>query len=188
MMNFSSLEAMRLEAELSKAVEAILFVAEAPLSVEELAKILEVRPPAIEAALEELGARLNQGSGIQLVRIAGGYQLCTRPEMAEAVSLYLKPQRRRLTRSALEVLAIVAYRQPITTQEIDEIRGVQSEHSLRTLADRGLIEEVGRKQAPGRPILWGTTQEFLHQFHLNDISELPPLDEGEEPRLEEVGA
>lgn len=188
MMNLSSLEVTRLEAELSKAVEAILFVAEAPLSVDELAKTLEVKPADIEGALEELGARLNQGSGIQLVRIAGGYQLCTRSEMAEAVGLYLKPQRRRLTRSALEVLAIVAYRQPVTTQEIEEIRGVQSDHSLRTLAERGLIEEVGRKQTPGRPILWGTTQEFLHQFHLNHVSELPPLDEGEDPTLEEVGA
>lgn len=182
------MEVTHLRADLSKAVEAILFVAEAPLSVQELAKTLEVSPEEVEAALDAIGHRLNQGSGIQLVRIAGGYQLCTRPELAEAVSLYLKPQRRRLTRSALEVLAIVAYRQPITTQEIEEIRGVQSDHSLRTLAERGLIEEVGRKQAPGRPILWGTTQEFLHQFHLNDISELPPIDEGEEPTLEEVGA
>ncbi|MER3414281.1 MAG: SMC-Scp complex subunit ScpB [Armatimonadota bacterium] len=187
-MRLCSLEVTRLEAELSKAVEAILFVAEAPLSADELTKILGVKPAEVEFALEELGERLSQGSGLQLVRIAGGYQLCTRPEMAEAVSLYLKPQRRRLTRSALEVLAIVAYRQPVTTQQIEEVRGVQSDYALRTLAERGLIEEVGRKQAPGRPILWGTTQEFLHQFHLNDISELPPLDEGEEPTLEEVGA
>lgn len=182
------MEAVKGVSNLSQAVEAILFVADAPVGLRELAQCLEVGESEIEQALAELGARLNTGSGLQLVRIAGGYQLCTRPELAEAVARYLKPQRKRLTRSALEVLAIVAYRQPITTQEIEEIRGVQSDHSLRALAERGLIAEVGRKQTPGRPILWGTTEEFLHQFGLNSLDELPPLDEGEEPKLEEVGA
>jgi segregation and condensation protein B len=129
---------------------------------------------------------MTEAGPLQLVRIAGGYQVCTKPECADAITRFLKPQRQRLTRSALEVLAIVAYRQPITTAEIEKIRGVQSDYALRSLVEKDLIYEVDRMATPGRPILYGTTDQFLHIFSLNDLDELPPI-QGE-PVVEEVGA
>jgi segregation and condensation protein B len=170
--------------ELARAVECLLFVAEAPVTPHDLAAALETDETDVVAALEDLARRLSLDSGLQLVRIAGGYQLCTRQEHAEAVAKFLNPQKRRLGRSALEVLAIIAYRQPITAPEIQIIRGVQSEYALRVLLDKGLIEEADRKHAPGRPILYRTTQQFLHQFNLADMSELPPLTA--KPMLEEL--
>lgn len=171
--------------KLADALECLLFVAESPVSVEDLAGAAGCSPGDALRALEELGSRLSRDSGLQLVRLAGGYQICTKAEHAETVARFLQPQKRRLSRSALEVLAIVAYKQPITAQEIEVIRGVQSDYALRSLTEKGLIEEVARKQAPGRPILYGTTKQFLHQFKLNDLSELPPLNG--QVRLEEVG-
>lgn len=126
-------------------------------------------------ALATLGSRLDQWSSLQLVEIAGGYQLCTRPQLADLVSRYLKPQKQRLSRSIMEVLAIVAYRQPITMAEVDQIRGVQSDYGIRQLLERRLVKEVGRRPTPGRPVLYGTTQQFLHQFNLKAIDELPVL-------------
>jgi segregation and condensation protein B len=169
--------------DLANTIESLLFVAESPVTIRDLASAAMAEEGDVQAAIEELGLRLS-GSGLQLVRIAGGYQLCTRKEHAEAVARFLNPQKRRLGRSALEVLAIVAYKQPITASEIQIIRGVQSDYALRTLIDKGLIEEAERKQAPGRPILYRTTQQFLHQFNLADISELPPIKE--QPMLEEL--
>lgn len=157
------------------AAEALLFVAEAPLTAREIAEAVGVPVYAVEEALERLGGRLHHGSGLQLVRLAGGYQLCTKPEHAARVARLLKPRRNRLTRSQLEVLAIVAYQQPVTLAEVDDVRGVDSSHTLRLLVERRLVAEVGRKQAPGRPVLYGTTQQFLHQFNLDDLSSLPPV-------------
>jgi segregation and condensation protein B len=168
--------AMPVNAE--RALEAVLFAADAPATVAELAQAVDVPPYVVEEALERLGGRLHHQSGLQLVRIAGGYQLCTKPEYASRVARLLKPRRNRLTRSQLEVLAIVAYQQPVTLAEIEDVRGVDSSHTVRLLADRRLIGEVGRKQAPGRPVLWGTTQHFLHQFNLEDLSALPPVQAG----------
>ena len=102
-------------------------------------------------------------------------RLCTKPEYAVLVANFLKPQRQRLSKSLLEVLAIVAYKQPITMAEIEAVRGVQSDYSVRALVERRLILDVGRKKVPGRPVLYGTSQEFLHQFKLNDLKELPAL-------------
>jgi segregation and condensation protein B len=121
---------------------------------------------------------------LQLIRIAGGYQVCTKPECAESITRFLKPQRQRLTRSALEVLAIIAYKQPITSNEIEKIRGVQSDYALRSLMEKDLIKEVDRMATPGRPFLYGTTEQFLHIFNLNDLEELPPI-QGE-PEVVEV--
>lgn len=168
------------------ALEALLFVADAPVAVRDLAQACEVGEKEVERALDELAARLSKESGLQLLRIAGGYQVSTKKEFADVIARFLKPQKQRLSRSALEVLAIVAYKQPLTSAEIDIVRGVQSDHAIRTLVDKGLIRELDRRQTPGRPILWGTTPDFLHQFKLNDLTELPPL-EGE-PEVEEVGA
>lgn len=156
-------------------VEALLFVADRPASVESLAEALCRPAEEVRAALAELGGRLSQSGPLQLVQIAGGYQLCTKPQFAEVVARFAKPQRQRLGRSVMEVLAIVAYRQPVTLAEIEAVRGVQSDYGLRQLLERRLIREVGRKQTPGRPALYGTTQQFLHQFNMNDLKELPEL-------------
>lgn len=165
------------------ALEALLFVTDAPATVEGLATILQVTEGQVEQGLEILEKLLVEKGGVQLVRIAGGYQLCTKPEFAEIVANYLKPQRQRLSRSLMEVLAIIAYRQPLTIAEVDAIRGVQSDYGIRSLLERRLIQEVGRKPVPGRPVLYGTTQQFLHQFNMNDLSQLPEINP-EAPALE----
>jgi segregation and condensation protein B len=154
---------------------ALLFVADSPATPEALASALAWTEGQVEAALETLEARLEREGPLQLVRLAGGYQLSTKPEFAETISAFLQPARQRLSRSLMEVLAIVAYRQPITMAEVDAVRGVQSDYAVRSLLERRLIGEVGRKSMPGRPILYGTTAQFLHQFNLDDLSELPEL-------------
>ena len=171
---------------LIETLEALLFVADAPVALNDLCVAAEAKREEAEAALMELGARMAGDGPLQLVQIAGGYQVCTKPEYAEAITRFLKPQRQRLTRSALEVLAIVAYKQPITSGEIEKIRGVQSDYALRSLVEKELIEEVDRMATPGRPILYGTTDQFLHIFNLNGLDELPPI-QGE-PEVVEVGA
>lgn len=156
-------------------VMALLFVADAPVEAEILARSLGLSEGQVEQALEVLQKRLAQSGPLQVVQLAGGWQLCTRPDYAEVVAAFLKPQRQRLGRSLMEVLAIIAYRQPITLAEIDLARGVQSDYAVRQLLERRLVQEVGRKQAPGRPLLYGTTHQFLHQFNLNDLKDLPKL-------------
>lgn len=165
------------------AVEAILFVADAPVSLNGLAQAIQATEGQVEQALDVLRDRLEKQGATQLIQIAGGYQICTKPEHAELIANFLKPQRQKLSRSLMEVLAIVAYRQPLTMAEIDEIRGVQSDYSLKSLLERRLIHEVGRRKSPGRPMLYGTTQQFLHQFKLNTLKELPDLAPGT-PSLE----
>lgn len=162
-------------------IEALLFVADQPASPRVLALALQVTEGQVEQALEVLEARLEDRGSLRLAKLAGGYQLCTKPEYANLIAAFLKPQRQRLSKSLLEVLAIVAYRQPITTGEIEQVRGVQSDYSIRALAERRLIRDVGRKKVPGRPVLYGTTQEFLHQFKLDDLIDLPALDLTQEP-------
>lgn len=156
-------------------IEALLFVADQPATLKALAQALEATEGQIEQAMEILEARLEERGSLRLAKLAGGYQLCTKPEYGSLIATFLKPQRKRLSKSLLEVLAIVAYRQPITMGEIDQVRGVQSDYSVRVLVERRLIRDVGRKKVPGRPVLYGTTQEFLHQFKLNDLKELPDL-------------
>ena len=161
--------------EIVDAIEAILFVADAPVPLEQLSRSVQATEGQTEQALEILAERLAKQGSLQVIRIAGGYQLCTKQEHAERIADFLKPQRQKLSRSLLEVLAIVAYRQPLTMAEIEEIRGVQSDYSVRALLERRLIHEVGRRKAPGRPLLYGTTQQFLHQFKLNALHDLPAL-------------
>lgn len=157
-------------------LEALLFVSDAPVSVEALAASLSVTEGQVEQGIEVLEARLAERGAIQLSKIAGGYQLSTKPEFAILVANHLKPQRNKLSRSLMEVLAIVAYNQPVTVTDIETVRGVQSDYSIKALQERRLVAEVGRKQAPGRPVLYGTTDQFLHHFNLHDLSELPPLE------------
>ncbi|HWA83483.1 MAG TPA: SMC-Scp complex subunit ScpB [Fimbriimonadaceae bacterium] len=157
-------------------LEALLFVSDAPVPVEILALAIGGTEGQVEQGLEILEARLEERGAVRLAKIAGGYQLSTKPEFAELVANYLKPQRQKLSRSLMEVLAIIAYRQPLTVTDIETVRGVQSDYSVKALQERRLIEEVGRKQAPGRPVLYGTTEQFLHQFNLNDLSQLPAIE------------
>lgn len=166
---------MRVQLTLADQVLAILFVSDRPASMDALVDALEATPAQIDAAIQTLGSRLAESGPLELIKIAGGYQLCTKSPYADLVTKWLNPQKQRLSRSVLEVLAIVAYQQPITTAEIEQIRGVQCDHGLRQLMERRLIKEAGRKPTPGRPILYATTQQFLHQFALNDLDELPRL-------------
>lgn len=164
------------ETSLIDVLEALLFVAEGPQPAVALARACNVAEGQVEQALELLATRLQDRGGLTLVKIAGGYQLSTKPEFSSIVAAFLQPNRQRLTRSHLEVLAIVAYRQPVTAAEIEGIRGVQSDYALRILVERHLVREAGRKKTPGRPILYATTDQFLHQFNLNSLEELPPLE------------
>lgn len=161
--------------QLKQQIEALLFVSDSPVTLEELAKATGATEIEIDHDLHELQKECAESRGIQLLQIAGGWQFCTRPEIAEMVANFLKPQRQRLTRAQIEVLAIVAYQQPVTAAEVEAIRGVNSDHGLRALLERRLVYEVGRKQAPGRPVLYGTTPQFLHAFGLSSLGALPPV-------------
>jgi len=157
------------------ALEAVLFMAAEPLEPRELADILEATPVEVENLAYDL-EMLYAHRGLQLSRIAGGYQVTTRPEYGHIVARLHKPERFRLSRAALETLAIVAYKQPVTRPEIDAIRGVNSDSPLDTLAMYELVCEAGRKDTPGRPTLYRTTENFLGHFGLNSIADLPGLD------------
>jgi segregation and condensation protein B len=158
-------------------LECLLFVAPDPVTPRDLSGVLNLDEPTAAAALEHFRLHYTNGGGLHVIRVAGGYQLRTRPEFAGVVSSYLRPAAQKLSRQALETLAIIAYEQPITLPEIDALRGVNSDGVLKTLVERELIRETGRKDAPGRPILYRTTDYFLKHFGLADLSELPKLEE-----------
>ena len=160
----------------SRTLEALLFVADSPTTPEQFARAMGVPVFEIEEALEKLGGRFHHDSALQLIKIAGGYQLCTKAEFAEAVARFTQPQRNRLSRSLLETLAVIAYQQPVTLAEIDSVRGVASSYSVRQLIERRLVPEVGRRPSPGRPTLYGTSQQFLHSFRLDSLEDLPSLE------------
>jgi len=162
--------------KLKHVIECILFVSDEPVSAGRIAEMLEVEQSRVEDALASLEEDLNCGHGLQLVRVAGGYQICTRPEFGDYCEMILQPAKRKLSRAALETLAVIAYRQPCTMPEIEAVRGVCVDGVIKTLTERGLIAEAGRKKAPGRPILYATTEQFLEYFGLNDVSELPDID------------
>ncbi len=165
-------------------IEALLFVVgDEGLTVKQLSQLLEVDTMEIEAALSELETNYNETDerGITLKTLAGTYQITTKPEMADLIKkLVENPNSHVLSTASLEVLAIIAYKQPITRAEIEDLRGVKSERPIQTLVSRALIQEVGRAEGTGRAILYGTTKEFLNYFGLKDIKELPPLPEGEQ--------
>lgn len=169
--------------ELSAVIEALLFVSGEPVSVARLASVIDnVSKAEVEAALAVLQDQLAQdGRGIQLVKVAGGYRLVTKPDYAPWLKRLDKAKAaQKLSRSALESLAIIAYKQPLVRAEIEEIRGVETSGVLRTLLERKLVRIVGRKEVPGRPIMYGTTRFFLEHFGLEDLSQLPPLREFKE--------
>lgn|SRR5689334_18513388 len=169
--------------ELKPIIEAFIFVSEEPISAKQIAAMLEdVEVSDIDAACEALAEDFRtRNSGLELRQLAGGYRISTRPELNEYVRRYLKSQpSARLSLAALETLAVIAYKQPITIPEILEIRGKTSTSAIKTLLDRRLIVPKGHKQVVGRPMLYGTSKEFLIQFGLNDLSELPSLEDFED--------
>lgn len=157
------------------AIEALLFVAPGPVEPGRLATALEVTKPQIDDALQEL-ERTYQARGLALESNRYGVQITSAPHLSTQVERFLELETTsRLTKAALEVLSVVAYQQPVTRPYIDSIRGVNSDSALRTLMRHGLVEEVGRTDAPGRPILYATTPEFLQYFGLSSLEQLPPL-------------
>lgn len=158
-------------------LECLLFVAPEPVTPRQVAEVLNLEEAHAGKILEDFRQTYVNGGGLHVIRVAGGYQLRTRPEFASVVSAFLRPAAQKLSRQALETLAIVAYEQPITQPEVDAIRGVQSAGVIKTLLERELIREAGRKDAPGKPILYRTTDYFLKHFGLADLSELPKLEE-----------
>jgi segregation and condensation protein B len=165
---------------LSAQIEALLFVAVEPVSLGQLAEVLDSTPRKIESALQELSESL-ESHGLRIQRHNGQVQLTTAPETAELVERFLGLEATsRLSRAALETLAIIAYQQPVTRPQVDSIRGVNSDGVMRSLLGKGLIQECGRTEGPGRPFLYSTTTDFLQHFGLTALTELPPL------QLEEI--
>jgi segregation and condensation protein B len=163
--------------EIRRALEAILFVTDEPMPVVALAQILEADRGTVEEALRTIAARYEEdGAGIVLRNVGGGWRLSTHPDAAPYVERFVLSSRHaRLTKAALETLAIVAYKQPVTRHQISAIRGVDSDGVLRALVERGLVAETGREDAPGRPVLYGTSPEFLERLGLDSLASLPPI-------------
>lgn len=167
------------QSERAGVIEALIFVSDEPLSARTIAEVLkeekEVVTDALAGLVEEFNAR---NGGLQLREVAGGWQFATRPEYHEHVRAFLKTRpSAKLTIASLETLAVIAYRQPVTVPEILEIRGVQSPSAIKTLLDKKLIVAKGRKDTVGRPMMYGTSKEFLLQFGLKDLSELPSVED-----------
>jgi segregation and condensation protein B len=169
-------------AEMMAIIESLIFVAEEPLSVKALADVLKEDRGWIETALEGLAEEFNaRNGGLHLREVAGGWQFATRPEHHEHVRAFLKTRpSAKLSLASLETLAVIAYKQPITVPEILEIRGVQSPSAIKTLLDKRLIIAKGRKETIGRPMMYGTSKEFLLQFGLKDLTELPNVEDFED--------
>jgi segregation and condensation protein B len=166
-------------AELKAIIEALIFASPEPVTPKALFKLLDSEPKEdVEAALAEVKRDYERPGGLQLVEVAGGFQIVTRPDLHEWVRrLFHERSTQKLTVQALETLAVIAYKQPITTAEITEIRGVNTSGVLSTLLERHLIKIVGRKRVVGRPFLYATTKEFLIRFGLNDLGDLPRVED-----------
>lgn len=157
-------------------IEALLFVAVEPVYPGQIATALEMTTVEVNRALDDLEVSLRT-RGLRLQRFSGRVQLTTAPEAAEAIEHFLGLEATsHLSRAALEALAIIAYQQPVTRPQVDAVRGVNSDGVMRSLLNKGLIQEGGRAEGPGRPILYSTTPEFLQHFGLNSLMELPPLE------------
>lgn len=163
-------------------IEALIYVSDEPLNAKSIAEVLKEDQALIEAGIGSLVQEFNaRNSGLQLREVAGGWQFATRPEYHEHVRAFLKwKPSAKLSLASLETLAVIAYKQPITVPEILDIRGVQSPSSIKTLLDKKLIVAKGRKEAIGRPMMYGTSKEFLIQFGLKDLSELPSIEDFED--------
>ena len=167
------------DTELCSITEALIFVADEPISAKMIADVIKVDRDLVETAISALVTKYDEGNGgLQLREIAGGWQIATRAEFHEQVRAYLKSKpSAKLSLASLETLAVIAYKQPVTVPEILEIRGVQSPSAIKTLLDKRLIVAKGRKETVGRPMMYGTSKEFLIQFGLKDLSELPSIED-----------
>ncbi|MFP5528641.1 SMC-Scp complex subunit ScpB [Peptococcus simiae] len=169
---------MSINQAMQRIIEGLLFISDVPLTVDELAKTLGLVDFEVESILNELEETYAAGNhGFYLRAIAGGYQFFVGSEIADYLPSFFSLKRPQLSQAALETAAIAAYHEPVTRADIEGIRGVNSDGPLRSLLDRGLLEERGRKETPGRPILYGTTPLFLQTFGLNSLEDLPPAPE-----------
>ena len=176
---------MELEKE-TALVETVLFLESQPITEKQISNIAQLSEEVVGHCIENLKEKYSSDvSGLELAMITGGWSLVPKAEFWDVLrERYGEKNSGRLSKSALETLSIIAYSQPITRSEIEQIRGVSADNMIRLLVERNLIKEVGRKEVPGKPIQCGTTKEFLKFFHLNSIAELPKLDEDEEQRFE----
>lgn len=159
-------------------IEGIMFVAGNGVEIDEIAEKLQIDKKEVLDAVEELKQKYNETSGIQIITYKNKIQLCTNPDFADAISIVLNPiKERALTKTALETVAIIAYQQPITRLEIENIRGVGSDYAIQLLLSHNLIEVVGRKDVVGKPLLFGTTDEFLKRFELKSLEDLPKYED-----------
>ena len=167
--------------ELTSAFEAVLFSGGEPQSIDRFSQVFDITPEKVVKVMEALEKNLNeQKSGLELLRLDNTYQLATKAEYADYIKKMFDIRRRTpLSPAALEVLAVVAYNQPVTKSFIEQVRGVDCSGVVTTLVEKGLIEERGRLELPGKPLLYGTTKNFLRCFGINDLSELPPLPKNE---------
>ena len=170
------------------ALEAVFFASGVPISVVRLSQTFEISPEEIEKLIKQLETKLDENnSGVKVVRLENTYQLVTREEFADYIKKAFDIKRRTpLSPASLEVLAVIAYNQPVTRAFIEQVRGVDCSGVVSTLVEKGLIEERGRLELPGRPLLYGTTKTFLRSFSLNDLSDLPPLPK-DNPEVNDVG-
>jgi segregation and condensation protein B len=166
-------------------VEAVLFLESEPIDEKQISRITNLSETGVETALEILKERYAQTGGIELVRIGGGVTIAPKKEYWEILKeRYGRKNMAKLSRAAMETLAIIAYSQPITRAEIEAIRGVQADNMIRLLIERGLVRETGKKDIAGRPAQFGTTKDFLNLFRLESIADLPKLDESDTERFE----
>jgi segregation and condensation protein B len=164
--------------EIKAAIEAILFMRGDRVGVEELVEILDVPLLELRDLMRELvGEYFQPGRGLQIIPVDDGYLMCTKSEYSEILARSVRPVKRRLSQAALETLALIAYQQPVTRAELERTRGVKVDRVITNLLERGLIEEVGVKEVVGKPILYGTTQEFLRMYGLTSLRDLPQLEE-----------
>lgn len=164
--------------ELKATLEALVFVSDVPVKAEKLAELLEQEPATVKSALDALVEEYRQlARGVQLIAVAGGYQFRTAPACVDWVRKLNRNKPFRFSRAALESLAIIAYRQPVTRGEVEYLRGVDSGGVIKTLLDKRLIRILGKKEVAGRPLIYGTTKEFLEVFSLHSLSDLPTLKE-----------
>ena len=170
------------------AIEAVLFASGDPISIERLSQTFELKSEEVEKYIKELENKLeSSNSGFYVVRLETTYQLVTREEFAPYIKKAFDIKRRTpLSPAALEVLAVIAYNQPVTRSFIEQVRGVDCSGVVSTLVEKGLIEEHGRLELPGRPLLYGTTKTFLRSFSLNDLGDLPPLPKNN-PDINDIG-
>lgn len=159
-------------------IEAILFTMGESVEISKLAAALELKPGEVKKIVKEMQEKLNDSTrGIKIIELDGAYQMCTKPEMYEAlIKIAKQPKRQVLTDVLMETLSIIAYKQPITKSEIERIRGVKSDFAVNKLVEYQLVEEVGRMDTPGRPLLFGTTEEFLRRFGVESADNLPIVD------------